>query len=450
MASSSTTSLDVPDVPNAIAHPIQRTLTAPFIVGPNPPPDEIANDDSYVNPLDTKARWNLSARAYALRQGAQLGYGMQNRYRTPPDPTKTILVDSTLGPHKGKSLIKVDVWVPDCCGVKKKRKHHKHASDKPLRPALINFHGGGFVLGHGTDDARWAVAAMGEVDAIVFSVNYRLAPGYPFPTPTEDCVDAICQIAALATTSPEFNVDPDRIFLSGFSAGGNLALSAWLVLADPKRWDYKLPEPTPKIAGISLFYPLLDWTMSRPRKRASCVRPDLTLPSSMTDLFDASYIYPARPVDQRDDLRLSPGLMPNELLDRMPPLHLCLCEYDMLLTEGLTFAERLRLRGKSVEVRVVLGAKHAWDKPPPIVPKESAGIEYGAALKSIRGWMGSLDKLESNQSDVSREGSLNGDVDVPSIQVTEDGEPAEPRITLVEQRHHRTPQEYFHRSITST
>jgi acetyl esterase/lipase len=494
MAASSSSSLDVPDVPNIISHPIQRTLTAPFIVGPDPPPDEISTSNDYVNPLDSKSRWNLSARAFALRQGAKLGYGMQDRFQTPPDPHKTLYLDSTLGSSRGKGVIKVDVWIPPCCDVKKKRKHHKK-HEKPLRPALINFHGGGFVLGQGTDDARWAVAAMSEIDAIVFSVNYRLAPGYPFPIPTEDCVDAICQIAKLATTSPEFNVDPDRIFLSGFSAGGNLALSSWLVLADPQRWNYTLPEPVPKIAGISLFYPLLDWTMSRPRKRATCVRPDLTLPSSMTDLFDASYIYPPLPVDQRNDWRLSPGLMSNEMLDRMPPLHLCLCEYDMLLTEGLTFAERLRLRGKFVEVRVVLGAKHAWDKPPPIVPKQSAAAEYAAALTSVKGWIADMDKWDgtalsastsasASSTDVSREGSVRGvavaelkpirtsrnggldrmnsaeslrsresvkGVEVPAIKVEDvGGLPVAPRITLVEQRKgHRSPQEYFHRSVSS-
>ncbi|KAB5577700.1 Alpha/Beta hydrolase protein [Coniochaeta sp. 2T2.1] len=519
-AASSQSSLDVPDVPNIIAHPIQRTLTAPFVVGPDPAPDEVSTSNDYVNPMDAKSRWNLNARAFALRQGSALGYGMQNRFQTPPDPHKTLYLDSTLGNRKSKDAIKVDVWIPACCPElkerkKQKKKHRKHHKkhDKPLRPALINFHGGGFVLGQGTDDARWAVAAMAEMDAIVFAVNYRLAPSHPFPVPTEDCVDAICQIATLATHHPEYNVDPDRIFLSGFSAGGNLALSSWLVLADPDRWNYTLPTPIPKIAGMALFYPLLDWTMSRPRKRATCVRPDLTLPSSMTDLFDASYIYPPLPVDQRNDWRLSPGLMSNEMLDRMPPLHLCLCEYDMLLTEGLTFAERLRLRGKFVEVRVVLGAKHAWDKPPPIVPKESAGIEYCAALKSIRTWIGEMDKWEglsvsstatsanassvnlsnlSSTEDVTddlasrsgspvkgvatlkpvrtwnsgldrmnsaeslfessgeRQGRVMG-VEVPDIKVEDvGGLPVAPRITLVEQRKgHRTPQEYFHRSISS-
>lgn len=327
-----------------------------------------------MNPLDSSSRWYLAARAFALRQGASLGFGMQNLYPpNAPDPTETLSLNSRLGAWTGTGVIKVDVWVPS--------PHKKFLG----RPAIINFHGGGFVLGQGTDDARWAAAAIAELDAVVFAVNYRLAPGYPFPKPIEDCVDAVLQIVEKAS---KFNIDPEQITLSGFSAGGNLALASWLVLEEPERWDCHLPSTTrPKLAGLALFYPLLDWTISRPRKRARSIRPEMTLPSTLTDLFDASYIYPPLPIDRRNDWRLSPGLMPDELLDRLPPLHLCLCEYDMLLTEGLMFAERLELRGRPVTVRVVLAEKHAWDKPPPFAPKESSMIEYGQALKSIKGWL---------------------------------------------------------------
>jgi hypothetical protein len=127
------------------------------------------------------------------------------------------------------------------------------------------------------------------------------------------------------------------------------------------------------------------------------------------------------------------------------------------------------------------------------VPKESAAIEYHAALKSIKSWIKDMDKWEGNdsnesstnvsstdvsregsvkavatlkpaktwnssldrmnslESDVSREGSVKG-VEVPSIQIDDvGGMPVAPRITLVEQRKgHRTPGEYFHRSVSST
>lgn len=308
---------------------------------------------------------------------------------------------------------------------------HPQADPRSRRPAVINFHGGGFVLGQGTDDGRWGMAVMQALGAVFFSVEYRLAPSYPFPTPVEDCADAILQIRRRAD---EFWIDPNKIILSGFSAGGTLALASWVLLADHKRWGYTVPpdpsltddmskftvtapdgddsvrdsgtdigqneDPTvPRPVGFMLFYPLLDWTMSRPRKRLTCSKPEMTLPRSLTDIFDASYIYPPEELKaQLDNPLLSPGLMPDELIDKLPPVQLCLCEYDMLLAEGKRFAERVQARGKPLGYRVVKEAKHAWDKPPPFSPPESMGVEYAEAVRVMARWLGTEDGNNSGES----------------------------------------------------
>lgn len=342
------------------------TATGPGSAAPAETPD-------YVNPLEASSRWYLNARASAVRYAAIFGYSIANRSDpAAPSPSRDIWLDSTLSEWKGRQKIKVEVWVPPRISV-------------GPRAAVINLHGGGWILGQGTDDARWAGAVMGDLDAIVFTVNYRLAPSYPFPVSIEDCVDAIFQIAARAA---EFGIDRDRMILTGFSAGATLALSSWAVLKDPSRWDYKLPETPPEIAGLTLFYPTLDITISRPEKRQTCTRPELTLSPGMTDLIDASYCYPPVPRERRTDPRLSPGLMPDELLKKLPPVHLCLCEYDMLLAEGVRFAKRLQFHHKPFSMRVVDGEAHAWDKPPLIAPKESVGVEYGEATQAMARWLG--------------------------------------------------------------
>ncbi|KAI1383376.1 Alpha/Beta hydrolase protein [Hypoxylon trugodes] len=328
----------------------------------------------YVNSSEQSPRWLLSAHAIALRAAARLSFGLVNRSASAA--TETIWLDSTLGEWQGKQMISVNIYVPP--------REREGSNSKKGRPAIINFHGGGFVLGQGTDDAVWADALMTGLDAVVFSVNYRLAPGYPYPTPPEDCVDAITQISSLAD---KYGVDTNRIILSGFSAGATLALSSWVILQKPETWGYQLPNSLPQIAGIVLFYPLLDWTVDRPTKRKTCTRPDLTLPSSLTDIFDASYMYPSIPRSEKSDPRLSPGLMPDCMLDQLAPIHLCLCEYDMLLAEGQEFTRKIIARGKQANVRVVNGEPHAWDKLSTITPKESVGIEYDAAIEAMKEWV---------------------------------------------------------------
>ena len=67
------------------------------------------------------------------------------------------------------------------------------------------------------------------------SVDYRLAPEYPFSVGVEDSADAVVYLAAHAE---ELRLDPHRVALSGFSAGGNFALAVPFLLYRPpeKQW----------------------------------------------------------------------------------------------------------------------------------------------------------------------------------------------------------------------
>jgi acetyl esterase/lipase len=360
----------------------------------------------------TASRWYLLARAYLIRSAARAAFGLQHRAEPPvPGPTGSVDLDATLGAWKGKGKIRVDIYEPSPArgeGSESESESSAGASEigkgdgkgqgkgkaeasqgfragsgadsGRSRIGIINFHGGGFILGTSTDDARLSTLFNQHLNAVVFSVNYRLAPSYPFPTPPEDCADAIVQIAARAR---EWGVDPDRLVVCGLSAGGNLALASWMILQDPGRWGYDLPHPAPSLAGMILFYPLLDYSIPRQEKRSRAVDPAKTLPPALTDFFDACYLYP---LPDLSDPRLSPGLAPDDVLWQLPPLHICLCEHDMLLAEGQDFAGRLQDMGKQVSMRLVQGEEHGWDKPPPIAQKASVGVEYMAAAEAVRSW----------------------------------------------------------------
>lgn len=138
----------------------------------------------------------------------------------PPKPSFKVVVPSRLSPRGGK--FKLIFYVPPT--------YLEEPEDEDFRyPVVVNFHGGGFTLGTGTDDARWASSVVTATNAVFVSVEYRLAPEYPFSVGVEDGTDAILYLASHAE---ELRLDPHRIALSGFSAGGNFAFTVPLMLYD--------------------------------------------------------------------------------------------------------------------------------------------------------------------------------------------------------------------------
>jgi acetyl esterase/lipase len=312
------------------------------------------------------------------------------------------------------------------------------SSRSELRPCVINFHGGGFTIGSGTDDSRWAhwctrtsgpsttgytteasrtsnsinttTEAGNErgLGAIYISIEYRLSPEYPHPTPVDDCIDSTLYIIKHAK---EFGIDKDKVFLSGFSAGGSLAVTTALAFISSSPLDSShtsLPNSNTttttttttktqnQIAGVIAFYPVLDFNTPRSIKRQRALayansnsnsnsRGKVTpLPGWMTRMFDTSYLPPQLSLDRMDPM-ISPGLAPSCKLETFPNLHLILCGADVLANEGREFGERLRNGEREVVVRTVPGARHGWDKPP-LPLQSSVGEEYDAAIESMIRW----------------------------------------------------------------
>jgi acetyl esterase/lipase len=137
----------------------------------------------------------------------------------PPHPAFTRDIEATVSPLKGQ--FRLNFYVPADYRKQKKLKGNKRY------PVVVNFHGGGFVLGTAKDDARWCGVVVEQVGAVVVSVDYRLAPELPFPTAVEDGADAILYLAQHAE---ELLLDPERFAVSGFSSGGNMSFTVPLCL----------------------------------------------------------------------------------------------------------------------------------------------------------------------------------------------------------------------------
>ncbi|EEY17024.1 alpha/beta hydrolase fold-3 domain-containing protein [Verticillium alfalfae VaMs.102] len=272
----------------------------------------------------------------ALRSGASFAFNWGNRSApAPPSPSRTIYLDSTLSEWKGKDAIRVDVYEPSADTQPSKA---RAAADPVKRVGVIN------LTAAASYSARAQMMPAGPApwSSLSTPLSSPLTTGWP---PATHFLPLLKILSTLFFRFMHVRENSTSILtVSSFPASQQAAPSHW-----PRGLSFKT-----LLAG---------------------------------DLFDASYIHPAIPYDNRDDPRLSPGLMPLEYMERLPPVHLCLCEMDMLLTEGLKFADNLREAGVTVTSRVVLGEKHAWDKPPPFAPKASVSVEYQAAIVAMRHWL---------------------------------------------------------------
>ena len=113
-------------------------------------------------------------------------------------------------------------------------------------PALYWIHGGGYVMGDIDMDDRLMKQMVKRIGCVAASVDYRLAPEHPFPTPVEDCYTGLKWLFAHAY---ELGVEPARIAIGGPSGGGGLTAGLGLLARDRKEMQ---------VAYQLLIYPMID------------------------------------------------------------------------------------------------------------------------------------------------------------------------------------------------
>jgi acetyl esterase len=201
---------------------------------------------------------------------------------------------------------------------------------RPL-PALVYFHGGGWVIGSiDTHDATSRELAN-QGGCLVVSVDYRLAPEHKFPAAAEDAYAATRWVAEHAA---EIGADPGRLAVGGDSAGGNLASVVALMARD---------RGGPRLAVQLLIYPVTDHAFDTPSYRENAEGYGLT----RGQMIWFSNHYLNRPADA-DSPYASP--LRAESLRGLPPALIITAEYDVLRDEAERYAERLQADG--VEVRL--------------------------------------------------------------------------------------------------
>jgi acetyl esterase/lipase len=211
-------------------------------------------------------------------------------------------------------------------------------------PALLWIHGGGYVLGSVARDDLVAMHLAKVAQCVVASVEYRLAPEYPFPAPVEDCYAALKWLSAQSAT---LGVDTSRLAIGGASAGGGLAAGLALLTRDR--------------AEVELAFQLLIYPMIDDRNLA---------PASETVLDTLVWTRENNRMGWRAYLGREPGganVSPYAAAARatdltgLPSAYIPVGDLDLFLDENITYAQRLLAAGVPTELHVYPGAFHGFN-----------------------------------------------------------------------------------------
>ena len=268
------------------------------------------------------------------------------------DPAVTARDQMIPGPE-GAPDVKIRVYEP------------KDREKDPL-PCLFFYHGGGFLFGSVYRQEGLCQSFVKNVGCVVVSVEYRLAPQWKAPAPLMDCWTALNWVH---DHSQELGVDPERLAVSGLSAGGNLAAAVSLYARDKKG---------PRICLQMPLYGELDYRL---------------------DTFSAQEITDPK-VWCRDNCQKSwdklpaTGQMPNEYvspalakdLSGLPPVFSYIGQLDPGRDENIAYWNRLMEAGIEVEYHVFPGCYHCFElgTPDAEYSKQAYSLMY-AALKRAFG-----------------------------------------------------------------
>ncbi|KAF1975501.1 alpha/beta-hydrolase [Bimuria novae-zelandiae CBS 107.79] len=341
-------------------------------------------------------------------------------------------------------------------------------------PVVLDFHGGGFIMGSPLEQAPYAAMMSRELGAVVISVSYRIGPFHQFPAAIHDAEDVLSAILDTDQVTKagkvlrqeiqryfgmtvqdnkkkkkpdtglddieKITLDASRLCVSGFSAGGNIALNMaiWVPpcpqlfstptaetrtptltrgmspadtispLLPPVRaptvlddicqpWPSPLPpeKAQPRMLPLLLFYPSLDARLlphERPMKSLpSALNPDDKKPQTqrMPGLFSImgpTYL----PKKLRAHPRASPGLVDPKNVQKNAAILLVLPEKDSLAVQSDVWVDKMNSEGWNGPVRFGDGRDNDWNGHQggaSLTPsKKNGGMEVWHAPNCRHGW----------------------------------------------------------------
>jgi acetyl esterase len=295
---------------------------------------------------------------FKASDGVEVARDRLRLLKAPPEMLPDLRIENRIVGHGDVTDVPVRIYWPAGSSVE------EHGN----LPIVVFYHGGGFALGDlDTHDPVARAHAVGA-DAIVVSVDYRLAPEHPFPAGLDDSWAALQWTAEHAA---ELGGDPTRIAVAGDSAGGNLAA----VIAQRAR-----DEGGPALVFQLLWYPSITADLSLPSYTENANAPILD-----RDVIDAFLSWYVPGLDISDPKTLPATLAPCNASDfsGLAPAFISSAEHDPLRDDAALYAGLLNDAGVPAELSNEGTLVHGYVSFALIIPAAAEATNRGlAALKA--------------------------------------------------------------------
>lgn len=207
-------------------------------------------------------------------------------------------------------------------------------------PMVINFHGGGFIKGRQDKDRVFSSRLAERFQALVWDVDYSLAPENPFPKAVHEAYDIV---KYAFDHGKELDIDTERVVLIGHSAGGNLAITVCMKAGETRAF---------KPAGlIAEFFPADLYTDPAEKKRV-----EGDMPAEVAKTYNAFYCAG----ETAKDPYASPIFASEEQLKAFPETLIISGGLDSLCYEDEEFAMKLSRAGVTVTSRRFVSSHHGF------------------------------------------------------------------------------------------
>ncbi|MBC3193746.1 alpha/beta hydrolase [Pseudonocardia sp. C8] len=264
-------------------------------------------------------------------------------------------------------LVVEDVTVPGYQGdeilvsVVKRKDHHGPG------PGIFYTHGGGMITGDRFASLQLALPWVVDHDAVVVTVEYRLAPEFPDPVPVEDCYAGLVWAAGNARA---LDFDPERLMIAGTSAGGGLAAGVSLLARD---------RNGPHLIGQVLSYPMLD---DRDRTVSSVQMDGVGMWDRQSNRLGWTSLLGDRRGTDAVSVYAAPARATD--LSGLPPAYIDCGSAEVFRDEDVAYASALWAAGVQAELHVWPGGFHGFDL---MAPESTLGK---AMIRSRNAWVGRL------------------------------------------------------------